>query len=278
VYKLITNDPAARLGEVEGVHRMRVAVRRLRSDLRMFSPVIDEDWSEELLDELNWLGDALGSVRDADVLVERLRTDAADLGDALRPLFNDLEKWHTDVARKLEASLNDGRYTALLDRLVEDAQAPNCTPAASRLCRDALPGLVERTWRNLARKARRLRPNSADADLHAVRILDKRVRYASELAAKSLRQRDARAATRFARKAEVIQNILGTHQDTVTARVKLEEAASRLNDDPALVFALGRLAERENTAGLASREQFFPSWKAFDQKGIRSWLSRRGSR
>jgi CHAD domain-containing protein len=110
-----------------------------------------------------------------------------------------------------------------------------------------------------------------------VRIRAKRVRYASELAAQCLAPQAARAATRFARRAEDIQNILGEHQDTVIARAKLVEAGSQVSE-PSLAFALGQLAERQACAAQASREQFFTSWKSFDRKGIRSWLNRRGSR
>ncbi|MET0920825.1 MAG: CHAD domain-containing protein, partial [Acidimicrobiia bacterium] len=69
VGRLIAHDPGVRLGEdSEAVHQARVATRRLRSDLRTFRSVIDEQWSESLRAELKWLGERLGEVRDADVL------------------------------------------------------------------------------------------------------------------------------------------------------------------------------------------------------------------
>src|SRR4051794_38172433 len=55
------NDPAARQGEVEGVHRMRTAARRLRSNLRLFRPLLGADWAERLALELRWLGQVLGA-------------------------------------------------------------------------------------------------------------------------------------------------------------------------------------------------------------------------
>ena len=72
--RLIENDPGVRIGEDdEAVHQARVATRRMRSDLRTFAPLLDEGWSTPLRDELRWLGDALGEVREADVLMLRLR-------------------------------------------------------------------------------------------------------------------------------------------------------------------------------------------------------------
>jgi len=72
VERLIKADPFVRLGDdPEAVHSARVATRRLRSDLRTFRPILDAPWSEALRAELRWLGELLGRVRDADVLLAR---------------------------------------------------------------------------------------------------------------------------------------------------------------------------------------------------------------
>ncbi len=82
VLRLVEHDPIVRIGEdPEGVHQARVATRRLRSDLRTFRPVVDTDWSEPLRDELRWLGELLGRVRDADVLLQLLTNKAEALPD-----------------------------------------------------------------------------------------------------------------------------------------------------------------------------------------------------
>ena len=78
VERMVVNDPRTRLGDVEALHQMRVATRRLRSDLRTFRPLLDPDWSESLRDELNWLGAVARRVRDLDVLLERLRHEGAE--------------------------------------------------------------------------------------------------------------------------------------------------------------------------------------------------------
>ncbi len=278
-HRLVTHDPLARMGgDPEGVHQMRVAVRRLRSDLRTLAPLVDPVWSQELRAELRWLADVLGPARDTDVLVDRLRRSAADLGDVLAPFFEELEQWHTAAEATLKAGLNDSRYIALLDRLLVDAANPRCTLAAADPCRRVLPALVGESWRPLADKARALRPEAADLEFHAVRILAKRVRYAAELAAKCLPPDPSRDATRFARRAEEIQNILGEHQDAIIARRKLLEAASGRWEDGPFNFAVGRLVERESAAAERCRRQFFVSWRRFDQKGMRNWLNSRGRR
>ena len=73
VLQLLAADPIVRLDEdIEGVHQMRVATRRLRSYLRTFAAFTYPEWNGSLREELGWLGQILGVDRDADVLLERL--------------------------------------------------------------------------------------------------------------------------------------------------------------------------------------------------------------
>src|SRR5581483_10955800 len=69
---LIANDPGVRRGDPDAVHDMRVALRRLRSTLHTFRPALDTARTEPLREELKWLGQVLGAVRDNDVLAEKL--------------------------------------------------------------------------------------------------------------------------------------------------------------------------------------------------------------
>src|SRR5207245_5112768 len=77
VTRLLRHDPGVRIGDdLEDVHQARVATRRLRSDLRTFRALLDPEQSGSLRDELKWAADLLGDLRDADVLLERLRRQA----------------------------------------------------------------------------------------------------------------------------------------------------------------------------------------------------------
>src|SRR6185436_14684991 len=72
LHELLLRDPLARENLPEGVHSMRVAVRRLRSALATGRPFLDRSVSEPLRDELEWLSDALGDARDAEMQRDRL--------------------------------------------------------------------------------------------------------------------------------------------------------------------------------------------------------------
>ena len=80
VIRLMRHDPVVRLDtDPEGVHHARVATRRLRSDLRTFRTVLDQEWTAALREELGWLGGELGAARDAGVLLERLTAHVGEL-------------------------------------------------------------------------------------------------------------------------------------------------------------------------------------------------------
>src|SRR5213596_3953493 len=76
--------PAARAGEVEPVHQLRVATRRLRTALRLFAPLLPARFAAAAHRDLAWLATAIGAVRDLDVLGETLRKQAARLDPELR--------------------------------------------------------------------------------------------------------------------------------------------------------------------------------------------------
>lgn len=55
--------------DIEGVHQMRVALRRLRSLISVFGAVVDRTSCEALVEEVRWINDLLGAARNLDVFV-----------------------------------------------------------------------------------------------------------------------------------------------------------------------------------------------------------------
>lgn len=77
---IIAQEPAARDGDVEGIHDMRVAIRRLRVALSNFEVCLPRKDRRRLRDELGHLADALGRVRDLDVMIATM-----ELNRPIRP-------------------------------------------------------------------------------------------------------------------------------------------------------------------------------------------------
>ena len=63
----------------EGVHKMRVATRRIRAAFRAFKGVLPAATIKEFNSQFKWVGDVLGAVRDLDVYQENLRHYTAEI-------------------------------------------------------------------------------------------------------------------------------------------------------------------------------------------------------
>ncbi|HET8759606.1 MAG TPA: CYTH and CHAD domain-containing protein, partial [Nitrospiria bacterium] len=180
--RLLQHDPGTRLGtDVEDVHQMRVATRRLRAALRAAGPMLAADWAESLRGELAWLGGALGAVRDLDVLSANLRAECATLRPSERRAcarwIDALARERAEKRTELLRALTGERYLALLDRLEAAAASPVVTDAPV-----GLPDLARKADRALRGAVRARGLAGSDASLHRLRILGKRARYAAELA------------------------------------------------------------------------------------------------
>lgn len=272
VRRLMTHDVAARRGVVEGVHQMRVATRRLRSDLRTFASVVDPTWAASLSDELGWVADVLGEVRDLDVLQERLREDSAGFEEPLAPLFEDLRQRHDVATDHLRIALTSERFKILVDRLLEAVGAPLVTDEAASPAAELGPVLVAEDWKKLRKAVLDLSPESADEVWHRARIKAKRTRYAAEAVVPALPPKEAQSALRFASRVADVQDILGGMQDAAVARDVVAEVVSRLDGDGAFHLAAGRLLERESLMVARSRASFSPTWSKLDRRKNLTWL------
>lgn len=271
--RLVENDPLMRQGEPEGVHQMRVAARRIRSDLGTFAPLVDEGWSAELIHELRWLGESLGRVRDLDVLRTRLEASAEGSGSALIPLFNKLADEHETAREEMRAAMVDGRYRDLLDRLIEAARLPMLTQLADERASRLAPQLVGPPWRKLKKAARSLDTASPVEDWHRVRIKAKRARYAAEAVLPALSGSQAKGARRFAAGAAQVQEALGGLQDAAVARETIARCLKDAGKDPVLHFAAGRLYEKESHSADRSRASFARVWAKLDRRKSVLWLT-----
>ena len=284
VRALRRHDLGVRRGEDDAVHQMRVAARRLRSGLRVFRPLLDQAWADDLRGELAWLAGELGAARDGEVLAERLAVALeglpaeVDAEDATRLLREHLAEQHRDGEAVARAALGSERYAALLDRLVDAATAPPTTPAAEGECREVLPPLVRRAWKKLAREVSALRMAGDDDSWHDARKTAKRVRYAAEAVAPAL----GKPAKRFAKQVERVTEVLGQHQDAAVAADVLNHLAtdrSRALHLPRSAaaaakvgFALGSLHAAQRAEVRVLRADLLDIWPEVSHGAHRSWL------
>jgi CHAD domain-containing protein len=250
---------------------VRVATRRLRSDLRTFRPLVDRAWSTSLRDELDWLARLLGEVRDGDVLLERLRERASELSepdqDAVAPVLASLAEARNAALTELLEALRGPRYIALLDRLVEAANAPALRDDAEEAAVDVAPHLVRRPWHKLTKRAEALGEHPSDADLHDVRIRAKRARYAAEAVAPVA----GKGAQAFAKAAARLQDVLGDLHDAVVAAAWLEGWA-RQQGAPAERLGAHALEADERAAAQHLRGSWREAWEELEEQKLRAWI------
>jgi CHAD domain-containing protein len=225
-------------GDAEGLHQMRVAIRKLRAALRLFASVLPPSIYSPAQRDLAWAGRTVGAVRDIDVIAQTLNDEAVHLetffSSALAPIETEIRERRAATLAAAIAMLDSARYRNLLDRL-ETISAVGAT-SYSKL-RDVAPAMVAPMIDSVLRAARKIDSDAAAEDLHALRIRVKRLRYGLEplpdVARKSL--------TRDQRRLASLQDLLGWHQDVVMSIEWLRNYAKSSDRPAATLVAVGAL-------------------------------------
>ncbi len=242
---LLWHAPAALAGATpEGVHQMRVAMRRLRSLLRVFRPACDGPALREFDAGLKALASLLGPARDWDVWLGGQGAElAAALGEADRR-FAPLLAAGGRMREAAYAALRPALAGPPLRRLAWQAVALVETrpwrdegdeAAAARRegpLTEFAAEVLDRRWRRLVGAGAEI-AGLPDAEFHALRIEAKRLRYAAELFAPLWGRRRAK---RFLARLADVQEEFGLANDAVVARGLM---AALLAGRPAFGWAAG---------------------------------------
>lgn len=278
VERLKAHDPLVRADAHDAVHQMRVATRRLRSALATFRPMVDREVTDPLRDELQWLGNALGDARDAEVTRDHLRglvqaqPPELVLGPVVERITTSMDARYRAAHDEALVDLDTPRYFALLDALDRLVTDPPFTSVARGRADDVLLPLVARTFTRLRKLVDAAEaetdPHHHDELLHEVRKAAKRARYAGE----ALVPTYGRPAKAWAVKMEGIQEALGEHQDTVVVREKLLALAEEANASGENTFTYGRLHGLEEKRAADTEDLFGHAWTAARVKALHRWL------
>ncbi|MCS7476163.1 CHAD domain-containing protein [Umezawaea endophytica] len=260
-------DPAVRRDQDDAVHQMRVATRRIRSALQAYGKVVDRERTRELTTELKWLAGVLGEARDLEVLRERFSDGVARLDPdlVLGPIAARLTRHFSPLEQAAHATsvatLNSARYFALLDAVDALLAAPPLTPLAAERATKALPALVDKSYRRLARHAEEVLDTSPgevrDVALHESRKAAKRLRYTTEAAVPVF----GKGAKAYRKRIKGIQTLLGEHQDSVVARPALRELGVQAHLDGENGFTFGLLHGLESGAAALIEQRFPAVWR-----------------
>jgi CHAD domain-containing protein len=269
----------------EYLHDLRVANRRLRSALRLFFEVLGPRRCDSLRVELNWVGQLLGAVRDLDVFILNLREQAQRLGEAgtiAEVLAEELGRRRGPEHEVLDAALASRRFRDLMRRLEALASSP--LPRRPRGTQgihvaEAAPALIRKAQKRVLRLGRTIGPDTPAADLHRLRILFKRLRYACEffreafadpVSGEDLLADYIQAMVRF-------QDCLGEHQDAVVAMARVQDLAKDMVQRGALaperLLDLGGLIQVQREIARDRRGRLAKLWVRFDRLSVRKRLA-----
>lgn len=263
---LLAHDPGTRLGiEIESLHQMRVATRRLRAVLRTCRPILLPAWVMSLEQELRWFSEVLGPARDLDVQIGYFIKESDGLHVRERTLLAEfishLRTQRHTVQKVVLGELTSARYLDLIRRLQQAAQDPSVVESLI-----GIRQLAEGEFRKLRKAIRRLRLSPSDVALHKVRIKTKRARYAAELARSSV----GKLAIRFMKAARAVQDLLGQHQDAIQAERYLRQFV-RYSTSVRAGFLAGGMAERQRYRRDMVRREMTPLFKTLLKRGKKAW-------
>lgn len=254
----------------EGVHQLRVGVRRLRAVVGAFRKIIDKDVRDYLLDELRWLQQRLGPAREWDVFIheaiEPLRAERPEEA-SLAELQRAAEAARARGYHQAHRALSAGRYTALMLRLELWLDEGGWLAAAAMRGNGKSQRPVARLARKvLHRRDRKLRKLAdkhgelSHAEMHQVRIRTKQMRYSAEVF-QSLYP--AKLVKRQLAALEAIQDSLGSLNDAVVGR--------------GLMAALLRAEARRDPAQIERLEEACAIVRAWQEARIARDLARFGA-
>ncbi len=255
---MLAHEPGTRLGEdPEELHDMRVATRRMRAALKLFSGALPEQ-AGFYRHELKWVAGALGEVRDLDVQIEHLEelsSGQEEDREAFGEVVEALQDRRAEVRERMLEALDSDRYerfvssfAGMLRRGPEGEEHEE--GVANEPVVAVAPDLVSRRYKKWRKTGRNLSEESPPEEYHEFRKEGKRLRYALEFLGDVYGDKPT---ARLVKPLKELQDGLGRHQDLIVAAELLENvAADARRLSPRTAFAMGALSERHlhEAAGL----------------------------
>ena len=259
--------------DTEFVHQARVAIRRMRSALRLFRDAIPEGTAAYLRGELKWLGKRFGGVRDLDVFLlnlSRFQEKIERFPAKKRQAFeNGIEKRRRSLLKTLNEVLESPRYKTFERRFVQFLTRPVPSrpraPLAVKAVREVAPVLIMERFDAAIEQGRVLHANSKLKQYHLLRIQMKRLRYACEFMAPAYEG----ALDAFVERMVEIQDCLGELQDTVFTRGFIDSLCADWRGklvDPDLLFILGEIYQLQAEIARERQEAFGKIWEQFSSE------------
>jgi CHAD domain-containing protein len=248
--------------ETERIHQSRVALRRIRSNLRTFRLALDPAWGTSLRAEVAWYGDRLGKSRDLHIMGEIIAGKGPEVMDPeqVAALQSEVDTRTVAAMASIAAERGGARRFQLTEQMMVLWDGPEFKAKAGKPANEVLPPMLHRAWHDLRGASRIARKDANEANLHKLRIRLKDLRYGCETVALV----EGGPARKTARAAERLQSKLGDLHDDWFSIAWLEELAGTRRD---LAEPIAQLILVQKQAAVADRK----GWKRELKEIERRW-------
>lgn len=284
--QMLLHENGTRLGEeIEELHDMRVATRRMRSAFDVFSDAFDQKEIKTHLKGLRATGRALGRVRDLDVFMEKaqgyLETIPQEERHGLDPLLLIWQKERQIEREKMLAHLNSESYLNFKQDFVDFLSTPG---VGEKIHDETTPHLVKHIapvliYTRLAavRAYSSILESASIEQLHGLRIEFKKLRYTLEY----FREVLGEAVKELIEEIKTMQDHLGDLNDADVAcdilrdflddwesRQMFTPISERDNPQPIVAYLAAKHAERYFLV-----TTFQEVWQNFERPEMRANLA-----
>jgi inorganic triphosphatase YgiF len=257
---LLSNEHAALAGEPEGIHQMRVAVRRLRSALLALKRPLQEKHYRWASQELRLIGHVLAPVRNLDIFATSLLppvTQALPAGLDFERLIDATERRRRAALHQAKQAIMSEKYTESMLRLLRwfvargwrDQQISEPAVVLLAPIVDVAPDLIERHHRKARKRSKRFEELTA-TQRHKLRIALKHLHYIVEFL-RSLFDKD-RVRT-FVNCLKVLQDDLGYANDVRVAHDLVDQVSEATDQDARAINRAGGIVLGWHERVLADR-------------------------
>ena len=251
---VVDNKSAVRKGNSEGVHQMRVGLRKLRAAISIFAELLDDGQTERIESEVIWMTGELGPARDLDVYIKTRIEPLRKLRPrkiGLREFAGDVAIRRTSAFRKMKQAIDSPRYRSLIIDILQWIEAGEWLKRSKiRACRP-VHRFAAKSLAQQCTKVLRKQKGVAEFDnrqRHKLRIRFKKLRYSCEFFGSLFDSRKmSNRRRRFIDCLADLQDNLGAlndisvHQKMATALV----AERSFTQHPRRDFAAGIVSGRE---------------------------------
>jgi triphosphatase len=239
---LLSNEQAALAGEPEGIHQMRVAIRRLRSALLALKRALPIKHYRRASEELRWLAHALGAVRNWDIFITclvRPVAEALPAGPGFERLLGTAERQRRTVLDQAKQAIISKRYTESILRLLRwfavrgwrDQQISEHAVVLLAHIVDVAPDLIERHHRKARKRSKRFDELTA-TQRHGLRISLKHLHHTVELLGSLF---DTNQVRTFVKCLKSLQDDLGYANDVRVAHDLVDQISEATNQDARVI-------------------------------------------